>query len=56
MNLLREMWQNDEGQDLVEYALIGGLISVLAVLSIKAVGTSISTVWVSISTAFTPAG
>ena len=30
MNLLRKMWNDDQGQDLVEYALIAGLIAIVA--------------------------
>jgi len=51
MNLLRMMWQDDEGQDLVEYALIAGLVSIIAVVAITAAGGSIKTIWTSISTA-----
>ena len=51
MNLLRMMWQDDEGQDLVEYALIAGLVSIIAVAAITAAGGSIRTIWTSISNA-----
>ena len=51
MNLLRMMWQDDEGQDLVEYALIAGLVSIIAVVAITAAGGSIRTIWTSISNA-----
>jgi len=51
MNLLRMMWQDDEGQDLVEYALIAGLVSIIAVVAITAAGGSIKTIWTSISNA-----
>lgn len=33
----------DEGQDLIEYALLAALISVVAVLAIQAVGSKIDT-------------
>ena len=51
MNLLRKMWQDDEGQDLVEYALIGGLVSLGAIATIKLIGPQLNTIWQSISSA-----
>ena len=51
MNLRRKMWQDDEGQDLVEYALITALVSVVAIASITAVGGSFLRIWTSISSA-----
>jgi pilus assembly protein Flp/PilA len=41
VRLIRE----EAGQDLIEYALIAGLISVVAVAAITATGTSIGGVW-----------
>ncbi len=46
MNWIKEQ----EGQDLVEYALIAGLIAVVAFAAIKASGTSVQTIWNNIST------
>ncbi len=51
MQLIHRMWRDDDGQDLVEYALIAGLISVVCYLAIEAAGTSISTVWSNVATA-----
>jgi pilus assembly protein Flp/PilA len=45
MNLLRKMWQDDEGQDLVEYALIVGLIAVALVAALTGGATAISNLW-----------
>ena len=53
MNLRRNMWQDDEGQDLVEYALIAALVSVVVIASITAAGVSIHGIWTSISGALT---
>ncbi len=53
--VIRRMWRDDEGQDLVEYALIAGLISVICYLAIKGAGASISTVWTNVSTAMAAA-
>ena len=49
MNLRRKMWQDDEGQDLVEYALLAALVGVVAIVSITAAGGSIQGIWTSIS-------
>ena len=38
------------GQDLIEYALLAGLISLMAVLAITNVGSGINTVWVGVDT------
>lgn len=35
--------RQDDGQDLIEYALLAALISVIAVLAIQAVGSKIDT-------------
>ena len=39
----------EEGQDLVEYALITGLLAVAAVALLKGVGTSVVTLFTSIN-------
>ncbi len=51
MNFLRRLWNEDEGQDMVEYALIAGLVSIIAVLAVTAAGGSINTVWTNVSSA-----
>ncbi len=53
--VIRKMWRDDEGQDLVEYALIAGLVSVICYLAIKAAGQSISGVWSTVNSAMTAA-
>lgn len=47
---LRALLRNDEGQDLIEYALIAGLISIVAVVAIGDAGTKIGQVWDNIVT------
>ena len=42
MNWLKE---EESGQGMVEYALILGLVSVIAIAAIKAVGTAVGTQW-----------
>ena len=42
-NLYSRMVADDKGQDLIEYALLAALISVVAVLAISAVGSKVNT-------------
>ncbi len=42
---LKNWLASDEGQDLIEYALIIGLLVVVAVLGLAALGRQINTLW-----------
>jgi Flp pilus assembly pilin Flp len=44
-NHLMRLWKEEEGQDVVEYALLLVLISLIAILSMKAVGVAVSNVF-----------
>jgi pilus assembly protein Flp/PilA len=48
INRLRAFAKNDEGQDLIEYALLVGLISLVAVAAIGLAGKSVNTIFQSI--------
>ena len=50
MNWLRELWRDEEGQDLVEYSLLLAFIALAAVALLSGVGKNISKIWTSIST------
>ncbi len=41
-NLLRRLWKEEEGQDLIEYALLVVLISLIAVASLRVAGQAVS--------------
>ena len=43
--LLCRLVHGDEGQDLIEYALLAGFISLVAVVAITNVGTGVNTVY-----------
>ena len=45
MNLLARFVRDDQGQDLIEYALLAGFISLVAVTAITNVGTGVNTVY-----------
>ena len=53
MNALRRVWSDEEGQDLVEYALLVFLISVAAITILKTLGTDVSKVFSTASSAMT---
>ena len=45
IELLRKIWQDDEGQDIAEYAVMLAVILVIVVGTIKLVGTQANTVF-----------
>jgi pilus assembly protein Flp/PilA len=47
----RALLRNDEGQDLIEYALLAGLIALVAVGAITTAGTEVDAIWDNIVTA-----
>ena len=58
MKLLARVLQfsrNEEAQDLIEYALLVGLISLVAVAAITAAGGSVNAIFTSIGTALASA-
>jgi pilus assembly protein Flp/PilA len=44
-NLIKRLWQDEEGQDLVEYGLLLVLVALVAVASISTVGSAVSTIF-----------
>ena len=53
MNVLKtlgsQLWMEESGQGLIEYALIAGLIGLVAVVAMTSVGTQINAAFTSIS-------
>jgi pilus assembly protein Flp/PilA len=47
-SLLVRFAREDQGQDLIEYALLAGFISLVAVLAITNVGTGVNAVYTNI--------
>jgi pilus assembly protein Flp/PilA len=45
VNMLRTFVNNDEGQDLLEYALLVALIAIVAVAAVTAAGTTVDAVF-----------
>lgn len=48
-NFLKAFWQDERGQDLVEYALAAGLVAVAAVAAMPALSTTVSAVFTKIA-------
>ena len=44
-NMFNRFVREDEGQDLIEYALLAGFISLVAVVAITSVGTGVNAVY-----------
>ena len=55
INRLQALARGDEGQDLLEYALLVALIALVAVGAITLAGTNVNTIFGRIATALTPA-
>ena len=49
-NFLKTLWQDTQGQDLVEYALAAGMVAVAAVAAMPTLSSAVSTVFTKIST------
>jgi pilus assembly protein Flp/PilA len=54
-NLFSRFVREDQGQDLIEYALLAGLISLAAVAAVTIVGTQVNTLFTNVSNAVTTA-
>jgi pilus assembly protein Flp/PilA len=52
-NLMKRLWQEEEGQDLTEYGLLLVLVALAAITSMKTLANAISTVFSSASTQMT---
>jgi pilus assembly protein Flp/PilA len=52
-NLLKRLWQEEEGQDLVEYGLLIFLIALAAIASMKPLASAISAVFTNAATSLT---
>ena len=48
---LKAWLQRQEGQDLVEYALLMGLIALVCIVAITAGGSSVSLIWSAVASA-----
>jgi pilus assembly protein Flp/PilA len=51
MNLFNRFVREEQGQDLIEYALLAGLISLVCVLAITGVGTKVKGLFTAVEAA-----
>lgn len=54
-SILKAFWQEEDGQDLVEYSLLLAFIALAAISVLNGVGTSIKSMFTGISSALTSA-
>jgi pilus assembly protein Flp/PilA len=47
-NLITSLWRNEEGQDLIEYALLVSLIALVAVVAVTDAGTRVKDIFAAI--------
>jgi len=54
----RALLRDDQGQDLIEYALLAGLIALVSTLALTSAGTEVKGIWEDIQSALAdvPAG
>jgi pilus assembly protein Flp/PilA len=50
VNIVKSLVRNEEGQDLLEYALLVALIALVAIAAVTAAGTSVSAIFDAIAT------
>ena len=55
-NLIVRFVREEEGQDLIEYALLAAFISLAAVLAIQQLGTAVNNVYTKVSATLNAAG
>jgi pilus assembly protein Flp/PilA len=53
--ILKAYFNNEEGQDLIEYALIAGLLALAAVVALQAMSGTLDAIWTNLNTALTEA-
>ncbi|HSW51480.1 MAG TPA: Flp family type IVb pilin [Bryobacteraceae bacterium] len=56
MKLFQEFWRDEQGQDLIEYALMAGFVAVAAGAIMPSVSTSIGTIFSKIGSVLTASG
>jgi pilus assembly protein Flp/PilA len=49
LNYVKSFARNEEGQDLLEYALLVALIALVAIVAVAAAGTSVSNIFQTIA-------
>ena len=50
---MKRLFRNEEGQDMIEYALLAAFISIVAIVAIKAIGPLVLAIYNNVVTALT---
>ncbi len=45
MKALRRLWKRDEGQDMIEYAVLAAFISIVAIAVIRLIGPLVTAIY-----------
>ncbi len=53
MRMLISFFRKDDGQDMVEYALLASFISIVAIVALRAIGPLVRTIYQNIQAALT---
>ena len=53
-NMLLELYRNEKAQDMIEYALLGSFISVVAIIAVRAIGPLVTALYENIRDTLTP--
>ncbi len=53
--LLKAFWQEEDGQDLVEYSLLLAFIALAAIALLSAAGGSVKNIWTTVNSQLTSA-
>jgi Flp pilus assembly pilin Flp len=54
-SILKAFWQEEDGQDMVEYALLLAFVALAAVAVLSSVKGSVSTIWSTLNSTLTTA-
>jgi pilus assembly protein Flp/PilA len=54
-NLLTRLWKEEEGQDLIEYALLVALVALAAVVGMNSLATAINNEFIALGSSLTSA-
>ncbi len=53
MNTIRRFFNDETGQDMIEYALLASFISIVAIVAIRAIGPLVDAIYVNVQNALT---
>ena len=53
--MIKRLWSEEEGQDLIEYALLVALVALAAVVGMNSLATAINSEFISLGTSLTNA-